>query len=171
MKKILIVIYNLAAGGAQKSLVSFLNTIPHDKYSIDLFLLNKEGLFLSQVPDFVNIIEANKIFKSIHHSLTDINFFFPQNYTLWWNVFLSRLKSKKYKKNHREQAHWQTWHTYIDTLSGEYDCAISYVEGAMNYFVIDKVKAKRKILWIHNVYAALHMIFPLIITILVRQIV
>lgn len=156
MKKILIVIYNLAAGGAQKSLVSFLNTIPQDKYSIDLFLLNKEGLFLSQVPDFVNIIEANKIFKSIHHSLTDINFFFPQNYTLWWNVFLSRLKSKKYKKNHREQAHWQTWHTYIDALSGEYDCAISYVEGAMNYFVIDKVKAKRKILWIHNVYAALH---------------
>lgn len=68
MKKILIVIYNLAAGGAQKSLVSFLNTIPQDKYSIDLFLLNKEGLFLSQVPDFVNIIEANKIFKSIHHS-------------------------------------------------------------------------------------------------------
>lgn len=61
-KKILIAIYNLAAGGAQKSLVSLLNTISPEKYSIDLFLLNSQGLFLSQVPEYVNLIKVVQIF-------------------------------------------------------------------------------------------------------------
>lgn len=156
MKKILIAIYNLYAGGAQKSLISFLNTIPQDKYDIDLFLLNKGGLFLSQVPKFVNIIEADQTFKSIHHSLFDINFFSLSNISLWIKSGLSRLQSKKYKNLHREQAHWKTWESHIRTLDKEYDCAIGYVEGVMNYFIIDKVQAKHKILWIHNVYTSLH---------------
>ncbi len=44
-KKILIAIYNLAAGGAQKSLVSLLNTISPEKYSIDLFYLIVKDCF------------------------------------------------------------------------------------------------------------------------------
>ncbi len=156
MKKILIAIYNLYAGGAQKSLTSLLNTIPQDKYAIDLFLLNKEGLFLSQIPKYVNIIEANQTFKSIHHSLFDFNFFSLTNIPLWIKNGIARLQSKKYKNFHREQAYWKTWKSYVNPLDKEYDCAIGYVEGVMNYFIIDKVQAKRKILWIHNVYASLH---------------
>ena len=156
MKKILIAIYNLYAGGAQKSLISFLNTIPEDKYLIDLFILNKDGLFLSKVPNYVNIIEGDKVFQSVHHSLFDFNFFSYQNFSLWGKSFFSRLQSKKYKTLHHEQAHWKTWKSNVSILSEEYDCAIGYVEGIMNYFVIDKVKAKRKILWIHNVYKSLH---------------
>lgn len=60
-----------------------------------------------------------------------------------------------FRNLHKEQAHWKTWSQNIENLPKEYDCAIGYVEGCMNYFVIDKVKAKRKILWIHNVYTAL----------------
>lgn len=156
MKKILFAIYNLSAGGGQKSLISLLNTIPKDKYSIDLLLMEKKGLFLSQVPEFVNIIEGEKKFKAIHHPISDLKFFTPLN-RLWWKILHSRLKAKIfYKHLHREQAQWKTWNSHIKTLEKEYDCAISYLEGVMNYFVIDKVKAKRKILWIHNVYTSLH---------------
>ena len=95
MKKILIAIYNLYAGGAQKSLISFLNTIPKDKYVIDLFLLNKDGVFLSQIPNFVNIIEGDKTFQSIHHSLFDQKFFSIQDLSLWGKCLFSRLQSKK----------------------------------------------------------------------------
>lgn len=155
MKKILIAIYNLAAGGGQKSLVSLLNTIPKDKYYIDLFLMNKTGLFMPQVPAHVNIIEGETSFKAMHHPLNDFKFFSSPN-GLWWNILLSRIKAKTLKNLHREQAQWSTWHTHIKSLDKEYDCAISYLEGVMNYFVMDKVKAKRKILWIHNVYDSLH---------------
>lgn len=156
MKKILFAIYNLSAGGGQKSLVSLLNTIPKDKYSIDLLLMDKKGLFLSQVPEFVNIIEGEKKLKAIHHPISDFKFFTPLN-RLWWKILHSRLKAKIfYKHLHREQAQWKTWNSHIKTLEKEYDCAISYLEGVMNYFIMDKVKAKRKILWIHNVYTSLH---------------
>lgn len=33
---------------------------------------------------------------------------------------------------------------------GEYDVAIGYLEGDASYYVIDKVNAKRKILWVHS---------------------
>lgn len=156
MKKILIAIYNLSAGGGQKSLVSLLNTIPKDKYSIDLLLMDKKGLFLSQVPEFINIIEGEKKLKAMHHPISDFKFFTPFN-RLWWKILQSRLKAKIfYKYLHREQSHWKTWKAYVNSLPEEYDCAIGYVEGVMNYFVMDKVKAKRKILWIHNVYTSLH---------------
>lgn len=74
-KKILIAIYNLAAGGAQKSLVSLLNTISPEKYSIDLFLLNSQGLFLSQVPEYVNLIKGSSNFSLIHHSPAEFKYF------------------------------------------------------------------------------------------------
>lgn len=155
-KKILIAIYDLAAGGAQKSLVSLLNTISPEKYSIDLFLLNSQGLFLSQVPEYVNLIKGSSNFSLIHHSPAEFKYFFKLGIWLWMKVVYSRLISKCFFRNlHKEQAHWKTWSQNIENLPKEYDCAIGYVEGCMNYFVIDKVKAKRKILWIHNVYTAL----------------
>lgn len=162
MKKLFIAIDHLAAGGAQKSLVSFLNTLSPQKYNIDLFLLNKEGLFLPQVPSSVNILEANKTFKAIHHSIFDTKFFKIKDFSLWLKVFISRIKSQRYKQLHKEQVHWLTFQKYINFSSEnkEYDCAISYVEGVTNYFIIDKVKAKRKILWIHNVYVSLQYNIP-----------
>lgn len=39
--------------------------------------------------------------------------------------------------------------------SKKYDLAISYVDGFSNYYVMDKVVATKKILWIHNEYEKL----------------
>lgn len=43
------------------------------------------------------------------------------------------------------------WKSHIPDCKNEYDMAISYMDG-VNYYVIDHVKAKRKILWCHNDY-------------------
>ena len=59
IKKLLIVIHALDAGGAQKALISLLYSLPPKKYSIDLMVLNnKKGLFSDQVPEYVNKICA-----------------------------------------------------------------------------------------------------------------
>ncbi|MBT9094473.1 glycosyltransferase, partial [Lactobacillus delbrueckii subsp. bulgaricus] len=57
-KNILIVMMNLYNGGAERSLVNLLNTIDYDKYNIDLLLFQKKGMFLKQLPDFVNILDT-----------------------------------------------------------------------------------------------------------------
>lgn len=56
-KKILFVIHRLDAGGAEKSLVSLLNSLPLEKFEVDLLALDPTGIFRDNLPDglrFVN---------------------------------------------------------------------------------------------------------------------
>ena len=67
-----------------------------------------------------------------------------------------RTQKAKIQKNKKGgaivQYLWKMWKKDIPMLNEEYDIAVSYIEGTTNYFVIDKVKAKRKILWMHTIY-------------------
>ncbi len=55
---ILILMQSMNVGGVERALVSLLSVIPKDRYSIDLILSKKEGNFLKQIPEYVNIYEA-----------------------------------------------------------------------------------------------------------------
>lgn len=155
-KKILFATWNLAAGGGQKSLVSLLNTINPDRYDIDLMLMGKWGLFLPQVPEWVNVKEAEDNFAVLHISPTNLAYFRKRGIVFWLKVVFSRLKARLlYKNLNKSQSYWKTWQRHINILPGEYDCAISFIERDMNYFIMDKVRAKRKLLWIHSVYTSL----------------
>jgi len=59
-KKILIRIGSLRHGGAEKVLVTFLKNLPQNQYEIDLLLNLYSGKYLSEVPDWINIIYLNK---------------------------------------------------------------------------------------------------------------
>ncbi len=58
-KKLLFFGYTLDMGGAEKVMIDFLNVLK-DHYEIDIALLKKQGVFLSSVPDGVNITEIRK---------------------------------------------------------------------------------------------------------------
>lgn len=65
MKKILIFGYTLEMGGAEKALVDTINFLS-DKCEIDLYLLEKKGSLLSDIPENVNIYQMkNNIFSYI----------------------------------------------------------------------------------------------------------
>jgi hypothetical protein len=59
-EKILIRIGSLRHGGAEKVLVTFLKNLPKDKYEIDLLLNLYSGKYLSEVPDWINVLYLNK---------------------------------------------------------------------------------------------------------------
>lgn len=50
------------------------------------------------------------------------------------------------------QLTWEIWKAKIPTLQERYDVAVSFMDGMTNFYVIDKVNAKKKILWVHNDY-------------------
>lgn len=53
--------------------------------------------------------------------------------------------------NCARQKRWTKFYkTLLPKLDSEYDVAIGYLEGDASYYVIDKVNAKRKILWVHS---------------------
>lgn len=153
MKKILLVMDSLGAGGAEKSLITFLNILPQDNYKIELILIRKEGLFLSQIPKHIQLLEKIYPLQFLGVSPTNIIFYIKNGFSFFLKKLYRYQKAKKNKKGLAiPQALWNSWRRDIKDLDREYDVAISYLEGFTNYYVIEKVHAKKKILWIHNEY-------------------
>lgn len=54
-KKVLFVIDSLNGGGAEKVLVTYLKNIDTSLFVVDLFLINKVGVYLEDLPDYVRL--------------------------------------------------------------------------------------------------------------------
>lgn len=149
MKKVLIVMTTLYNGGAERSLVNFLNELPPDKYEIDLLLFKREGMFLTQVPEFVNILETPGNLYRLFAELRNAGRMFLVK-------AVGNVLSSIFTKSIREKRGFRWNHFYgkhIENLEKEYDVAIAYLSGEVLYYVDEKVKAKKKLVWIHNDYS------------------
>ncbi len=154
-KRILIHIGSLSAGGAEKSLISLLNTIPEDKYEIDLMLIKKSGLFFNQIPSYINILDAPVPYNCIGISLKNIGYYLTHKPKYLIRKLYSFYKLKTRRVLSMDQVQWSVWKGAIPVLEKEYDVALSYLEGVTNYYILEKVKARRKLIWIHNEYSKL----------------
>lgn len=150
MKKILFVMPALYGGGAEKSLVNLLNLIDYKKYAVDLLLFKQEGLFLTQIPKEVRLLPltaslryAYKIDMGMFGSLSGFK-----------TGMLRLMGTVVCKVLYKEKAGQQRWvkcyKHCLPNLEGNYDIAVGFLEGEASYYVIDKVNAEKKILWIHN---------------------
>lgn len=155
-KSILFAIHNLDAGGAQKSLVSLLNSLPLEKLKVDLMAIDPTGIFKEQIPLQVNFVDAPKELICKTTKIKSKRFWqyaTPKLFLLkLWTILRNHLRSKKSKSHmSHDQFYNFVWRNNIPNLDRKYDIAISYLD-SMNYYVIDHVKAKRKILWCHSDY-------------------
>ncbi len=161
-KKILFVIPSLDLGGAEKSLVNLLNSIDYNLYDVDLFIFLKRGVFLNSVPKEVNILKNSKAYHLFSKSvLVAVPIFVLKGkFSLAYHRFLFALKNRWYKNNAvNEQYTWRHTSRFMPFLQKEYDAAIGYLEKSTCYFVADKVKATKKIGWIHTDLEALKLDF------------
>lgn len=146
MKKILIVMLSLYNGGAERSLVNMLNELPSDKYEVDLLLFRKEGMFLNQVPDWINIIDTPDDLKKLYAPVKSSG---NKIFTKVIGTAVSRMKEDI--PTMREGYRWKYFYSKsIKQLPTKYDVAIAYTSSEVMFYVGDKVQADRKIVWIHN---------------------
>ena len=163
---VLIVINDLSSGGAQKSLSSFLKALKEQgllyKYNIDLLVAQKKGIFVEDIPVEVNVIEAPKYFKWMNCELSDIDFIKDFSILGIYGKILTILKKRlKLNDDKGRSAFWYSWKNLIPTNKKEYDVAIAYMDGWPNYYVSQKVKSIKKVLWVHNEYQKLGYYKPL----------
>ena len=160
MKKILFVINNLNCGGAEKALISLLETIDYSKLDVDLLLFKQEGIFMSKIPSQVNLLIEPENYKYFDMSVKKaVKGLIKKGK---FNIALARILSLYVFKTEKvgsvmEQRVWKYLSVALDKLDKEYDVAIGYLEKNPIYFCVDKVKAKKKIGWIHNDYDKLGM--------------
>ncbi|PEB56277.1 glycosyl transferase [Bacillus pseudomycoides] len=159
-KNILFVINNLNCGGAEKALISLLETIDYSMYNVDLFLFKHEGLFFNKIPQQVNLLEEPFEYKYFDMPIKKAIMDCVKKGRI--DIALARLCAGYIFKNEEnkarcEQRVWKYISRSLKTISKKYDVAIGYLEKNPVYFCIDNVKANKKIGFIHNDYDKLGM--------------
>ena len=156
-KKILFVMHSLHCGGAEKSLISLLESIDYTHYEVDLLLFKKEGIFLNKVPEEVKILN-----EPINYNLFDMPIkkavllcLKEGNLT----TALQRIQAGYIFKNEVNRAKcdqkvWKYVSKSIKGLETYYDMAVGYLEKAPTYFINEKVIAKKKVGWVHTNYTS-----------------
>lgn len=152
MKHILFVIDTLRMGGAEKSLISLLKALDPDKVNADLFLFEHGGVLQPQVPDWINILSSDALTRGMTLELRKYLGDVIKKGHL--KAALARISmTMKSKFSRAPGFNWKLVEPYIPGLKTEYDAAIGYLEGFADFFVLDKVNAKKKIGWIHIDYS------------------
>lgn len=156
-KRIFIAIHYLEIGGAEISLIGLLNAIDPEQYDVDLFLYSHRGELLKQVPNTVHLLPEIKKYDVIEKPIKEaIQKGFP-------DIALARLWAKyqfaRYaKRNHLKEGSAILQYVF-DAVTPllpninpdtEYDLAISFL--TPHNIVQNKVKAKKKLAWIHTDY-------------------
>lgn len=156
-KRIFISMHYMEIGGAEMALVGLLQSLDYAKYDVDLFLHAHRGEMMQFIPKEVNLLPEIKEYAHIEC---------PMKQALLdgcWGVLFGRLKAKwltkRYlrKKGVTESAAGLQYvadcvSPFLPSLHkyGEYDMAISFLQP--HNYVVEKVKAKKKICWIHTDY-------------------
>ncbi|NOU65180.1 glycosyltransferase [Paenibacillus sp. LMG 31461] len=161
VKKLIFIMPSLTSGGGEKSLVTLLNKLDFNKYSVDLFLLSHEGLFMEFVPKEVRILPLPKNFTIFSLPLLKsiCKFLLKGSVILAYNRAMFTFRNRNLKNVAlREQYNWKYISKSLGLIEGPYDAAIGFLEKTSTYICIDKVdSATRKIGWVHIDYDQLGM--------------
>lgn len=151
-KQILFVIPSMRSGGAEKSLLTVLTLFDYSKYDVDLLCFRHDGLFFDKVPKKVNIIGDSESYEMFDgDAMRAVKYFLKKGKPV--SAFDRWRYSKIFSVNdsHRaDELQWKYLKKQLPRIKKNYDCAIGYLEGNANRFVVESVHAKRKICYIHN---------------------
>ena len=156
-KRIFISMHYLELGGAEAALIGMLLSMDYNRFEVDLFLHSHQGEMMQFIPKKVNLLPEIKEYAMIEKPMLE---------ALGrgcFRVVLARLKAKwQFKRYQKRKGLKESAASFqyvgnavtpiLPSLAylGEYDLAISFLNP--HNVVRDKVKAKKKICWIHTDY-------------------
>ena len=160
MKKILIVSHNMEIGGVERSLLDLLNCVDYKQVEIDLFLYRHFGEWMSAIPKQVHLLPEISQYACL--SIPMIRLIRNGHFGVLLGRLIGKSRASLYDFGHKnkestvafEYSHRFT-RRFMPSISPniKYDLAISFL--APHYFALEKVKAKKKIAWIHTDYSAI----------------
>ena len=157
MRKVLISSFDMEVGGVERSLISMLNNFDYDNNEVDLMLYSHTGDFMPFLTDKVNLLNEDKKYatfrKTVGQTLKEGNV--SLGITRVLSKGIAKIKGKRNNISeyglYQMQLMWKYALPFLSKIDKEYDVAISYLWP--HYFIAEKVKAKKKIAWIHTDYS------------------
>ena len=155
--RIFIAIHYLHLGGAETSLIGLLQALDPQKVDVDLFVYSHEGEMMKLIPSYINLLPENSTWSMFEKPLKEVlkkgylRMFFARMWTKcrMWNYV------RKNSPKDKTASHGYLGEEVSKVLPnlhylGVYDLAISFLNP--HNFVLDHVKAKKKVCWIHTDY-------------------
>jgi len=157
MKNVFIASFDMEVGGVERSLVHLLEHFDYRRYAVDLLLYRRSGDFLPLLPKEANLLEEVRQLATFRKSIKET--FREGRFGLGLvRLFakaradaLGRRKALAEPGYYQLQLMWKYALPLLPRIEREYDAAISYLWP--HEFVGAKVRAKRKIAWIHTDYS------------------
>lgn len=159
-KKMLVCGIIMNCAGTEKSFLSFANQINYDKYDVDLLLAEKTGLLLDYIPKQIHVMEMPKygdMFTLSGANAASVIWrdFVKENPLTLFEIlpYAVKMLLNPKKKSDIAMRMWCHFLRKFPEAIGEYDICLAYWGDKSMFYMVDKVKAKRKIAWLHFDYA------------------
>ena len=160
--RILILIHYLEIGGAEISLIGLLNAIDKAKYDVDLFVYSHQGELMQLIPDGVNLLPENPKYSTLERPMKDV--LREGHVDIVAARLLAKIRHRIYRRTHSISGEDASIFQYVANCTTpllpmvsdkEYDLSISFL--APHNICLDKVRAKKKVAWIHTDYTRIHI--------------
>ena len=160
--RILILIHYLEIGGAEISLIGLLNAIDKAKYDVDLFVYSHQGELMQLIPDGVNLLPEILKYSTLERPMKEV---LREGYVdIVAARLLAKIRHHIYRHTHKINGEDASIFQYVANCTTpllpmvsdkEYDLAISFLNP--HNICLDKVRAKKKVAWIHTDYTKIHI--------------
>lgn len=164
--KIFIAMHYLEIGGAETALIGLLNALDPERVEVDLFLHDHRGEMMQFIPKWVNLLPAIPEYTVLERPIVEL---VKRGF---WKIAGARLIAKYQAKNaYKHNGNVMPNCSSFDYMSKmtipllpninpgmTYDLAISFC--IPHRVVLDRVKARKKIAWIHTDYTRIWVDAP-----------
>lgn len=149
MKKVAIITSLSGVGGTERSLLSLLKAFPENVCELTLLLMGEEGKLIGEVPKWVKIKHIKQLSGTEYIKRQIYKRSFLKAFGGVLRSLGLKYNWKKYKTDTMKQYHMAMY--LFDSVAEQYDVAITWFvpNSYQTVYTLDKVNAKRKVMWIH----------------------
>lgn len=159
-KRLLIASHGLELGGAESSLIGYLHELSiRNDVKTDLFLYAHKGELMKYIPTEINLLPQKAAYTCLATPISEV--LKKGRFDIAAGRWLGKRKAVAYHKKigvstaksavGLEYSHKYTKRFVPKISDAEYDLAVSFL--TPHYFVAEKVKAKKKVAYIHTDYS------------------
>lgn len=138
----------MGVGGFQKSLVSLLRCFDYERYNVDLLLFSPSGIYMDLIPDEVNLLKPVIDPHYFDSGAAAVKYLFKHK--MFQKAFVRLISCGIWLFDKSIGAAYMM--TAVPGLKKQYDAAIDYNGQQILYYMVSKIRSKRKISYFHSDY-------------------
>lgn len=158
--KLLFLGITMNCAGTEKAFLSLVRNLDFEKFDVTLLLAKADGPLYDQIPKEVKVIEMpeyGEMFTLTGGTATQaiMNCYVKRNPMVLAEIFPYAVKTVLLRKKRSFTAMrlWVHLMKKMPRVPGEYDVAAAFWGDKTMFYMVDKVKARKKIAWLHFDYS------------------